>query len=175
MDLVKRCAFAAAFGLAALVATQAAFATPKVGAVAPNFKLVTYDGKSVKLSDLAGQVVILNYWATWCGPCKREMVVMDAYVRTHPTLKIFAVSTEDSVPRGQLKPLAAALSFPLAFDLHGGGYGIMDAVPTSYVIDRGGVIRYAKAAAFDARTLDETVGPLLAATAPAPTTTTANP
>lgn len=138
-----------------------------VGKAAPKFTLTTFDGEKVELADLKGQVVVLNYWATWCGPCKRELPVLDAYRRSHPGLKIYAVATEDSVPDAKLRPLASVLSFPLIAKLSGRGYGMIDgAVPTNYVIDRQGVLRYAKAEAFDRGSLDAVLSPLLAEPAP---------
>ncbi len=159
-------------GLTALVLAAASpGVAAKLGAEAPPFTLKTFDGTQVSLTELRGQVVVLNFWATWCGPCKAEMPALDAYVRSHPGrgLRIFAVATEDSVPAFRLKPLQALLSFPLVAKLKGGShYGpIGNAVPTSYVIDRAGVIRYAKAAAFTTETLDAVVAPLLAEARPA--------
>jgi peroxiredoxin len=152
----------------ALLATPVLAAT--VGRPAPGFKVTTFDHKVISLADLRGKVVVLNFWATWCGPCRNEMVVMDTYIRTHPgaDLRIFAVSTEDSVPDDQLKPLAKVLHFPLVIRLHGGGYDIIDhGVPTSYVIDRAGVLRHAAAGAFDTESFDALITPLLAEPDPA--------
>jgi thiol-disulfide isomerase/thioredoxin len=148
-------------------ATAAAGA--KVGASAPNFTLVTFDGQKFSLADLKGEVVVLNYWATWCAPCKREMVVLENYIRRHrgTDLKIFAVNVERSVPDYKLKPLAKILSFPLIHTLNGSGYGLVGGgVPTSYVIDRGGIVRHAAAGAFDDDSFDALVTPLLAVAAP---------
>jgi hypothetical protein len=98
--------------------------------------------------------------------------MLDAYVRRHPgdDLKLFAVATEDSVPNAKLKPLAALLSFPLVKSISGGGYGDLGGVPTNFVIDRGGIVRYAKAAAFSSQGFDLVVRPLLAAAPPGRTT-----
>ncbi|WP_290368979.1 redoxin domain-containing protein, partial [Peribacillus frigoritolerans] len=51
----------------------------KIGAKAPNFSLKTLDGKQVELSDYEGKKVMLNFWATWCPPCKKEMPDMEKY------------------------------------------------------------------------------------------------
>ena len=141
-----------------------------VGAKAPDFTLITFEGKVVSLADLKGQVVVLNYWATWCGPCRREMPMFDAYLRKHEGqgLRIFSITTEGSVPPARLRPLAHALSFPLVTKLRGGPYGtIKNSVPTSYIIDRAGVVRVAQAGSFGESDFDEAVAPLLAQAPPA--------
>ncbi|MDQ7864296.1 TlpA disulfide reductase family protein [Peribacillus frigoritolerans] len=53
----------------------------KIGAKAPNFSLKTLDGKQVELSDYEGKKVMLNFWATWCPPCKKEMPDMEKYTQ----------------------------------------------------------------------------------------------
>jgi cytochrome c biogenesis protein CcmG/thiol:disulfide interchange protein DsbE len=160
---------------AGLAMAAALFASPasaaSVGASAPDFSLVTFEGKVVSLADLKGQVVVLNYWATWCGPCRNEMPMFDTYLRKHADqgLRIFSITTEGSVPAAKLRPLAHALSFPLVTKMRGGGYGtVNNAVPTSYVIDRSGVVRLAQSGAFGEQDFDETIAPLLAEPAPKP-------
>ena len=146
-------------------AAPAVAARAKVGQPAPPFTVVTFGGDQVSLEDLRGQVVVLNYWATWCGPCRVELPVLNDYYRRHPRrdLKIFAITIDNTVSPTKLKPLAAQLTFPLIARLTGGGYGtVRGAVPTSYVIDRAGVVRYAQAGSFSAASFEKVVGPLLA-------------
>ena len=158
---------------AALAAMSVMLAMPveahvKPGQSAPKFTISTFDKQKITSDQFKGQVVIVNLWATWCGPCKRELPELDAYYRQHAKdgLRIFAATTEDSVPDYLLKPLSAMLAFPLAHRLSGSAFETLEGVPTSYVIDRSGVVRYAKAAAFDQASLDEVVGPLLAEPVP---------
>jgi cytochrome c biogenesis protein CcmG, thiol:disulfide interchange protein DsbE len=138
-------------------------AAPKVGAVAPPFTIKLFDKSLVSSVDTAGKVVVINYWATWCGPCKAEMPMMDLYHRRHKAIgfEIFGIVTKDSVPVYKLAKLAAVMSYPLASDLKG-KYGVINsAVPTSYIIDRKGIIRYAKAGSFEAEDFADLVDPLL--------------
>ena len=142
-----------------ITSSTAAAAGLKVGQAAPNAELILADGKKVHLSDLRGQVVILNYWATWCVPCRTELPLLNAYYleaakRGWP-LKIYAVATEDSLPKYQLKHLFSVLSISPTDRIHGGAFGDVEAVPTNYVIDKTGIIRYAKAGAFS---LDDRTG-----------------
>lgn len=149
----------------ALAMFRAAANTPSVGDKAPNFEAYTLDGDKVSLADLRGSVVLLNFWATWCGPCKQEMPLLDIFYRKFKDrgLVVLALTTEDSVPLRQLRPVAKALSFPLIRNLSG-PYDIIDrSLPTSYVIDRAGVLRYAKPGAFDIDSLNDVLLPLLTA------------
>jgi peroxiredoxin len=152
-------------GAAALAVPAAALASKaaKVGEAAPAFSLVTYDKRKVNLADLRGKVVVINHWATWCGPCKAEMPMMSAFHQRYKDrgFEIFGVTTEDSVPEYMLKKLSGVLSYPLVHRFSGGGYPVLDGVPTSYVIDRRGVVRYAKATAFTADEFTRLIVPLL--------------
>ena len=152
----------AATALAAWALAGAAQAAPKVGQLAPDFTVTTFGGHTVKLADLKGDVIILNFWATWCGPCRKELPLLEAYFRTYSKygFQVLAVATEDSVPDSQLKPLAAKLTIPFVKRMKG-PYHDLDAVPTNYIIDRSGKLVYAKANAFDLDQLNAIVIPLL--------------
>jgi thiol-disulfide isomerase/thioredoxin len=160
------------FAAVALTASASAVAAAdlKVGQPAPNFELVLVDGKRMHLSDLHGQVVVLNYWATWCVPCRTELPLLDSYYRAASRrgwpLKVFAVATEDSLPKSKLKKLFDVLAIPSADKIRGGPFGEVDAVPMNYVIDRYGVLRYAKAGSFDLDTLNDVLVPLMSQPAP---------
>ncbi len=136
----------------------------QVGKPAPNFNLVLMDGSHVHLSDLRGNVVVLNFWATWCVPCRTELPLLDNYYRVALKrawpLRIFAVATEDSLPESKLKPLFSEMAIP-AVRRVGGAFSDFDALPTNYVVDRSGILRYAKSGAFDLDGLNETLVPLM--------------
>jgi peroxiredoxin len=154
-------------GMGALFLTAAK--EPKVGDVAPNFELTMIDGSKVTLDQLRGQVVVLNFWATWCVPCREELPLLDRYydIQQKAGLKVFAIATEDSVPLSQLKKLFAVMHIPSAKRIKG-GYPILKGVPTNYIIDRSGHIRYARAGAFDLDALNRLLVPLLKEPVPAP-------
>lgn len=134
-----------------------------VGQPAPVFEVTLIDGSKASLASLRGQVVVLNFWATWCVPCRAELPLLDGFYRQTKThgLRVFAIATEDSVPAFRMKPLFAAMAITPARRIKGRYPMIGNAVPTNYVIDRAGVVRYAKAAALDLDDLNDIVIPLL--------------
>lgn len=155
--------------LAALLAVTLSWPTIaaplKVGAPAPNFELILTTGQHVHLSELRGNVVVLNFWATWCVPCRTELPLLDNYYRVAARrgwpLRIYAVAIEDSVPEYKMKSLFAAMAIPAARRVRGGPFGDVAALPTNYIIDRSGVLRYAKSGAFDLSDLNTILVPLM--------------
>jgi peroxiredoxin len=119
---------------------------PSIGSPAPDFRLMDLHGKPVSLSDYQGKVVLLNFWATWCGPCRTEMPAMEALYRSMQPkgLEILAVSV-DQQGTAVTRPFqeAMGLSFPILHDEDyqiGLTYGART-LPMTFAIDRRGVIR----------------------------------
>ena len=166
IKLFSRRSCLAAAGATALGAGPAASAAtrPQVGQPAPPFTVYTYRSEKFTGDDLRGKVVVLNFWATWCGPCKIEMVVFDRWMRSHPgaDLKIFSVLAMDGTALNELRPFAMKVAFSLATHLYGPYAPLQASLPTSYVIDRAGVLRHAAPGAFTAESFDATISPLLA-------------
>ena len=155
-------------GAACLLSHTAIAATPpRIGSAAPDFELTLMDGSKVSLASLKGQVVLLNFWATWCVPCRKELPTLDGYYALQKPhgLRVFAITTEGSVPLFQLKKLFAAMAIPSARRIKG-PYGPLTGVPTNFVIDRAGVLRYAQSGAFDLDSLNTVLVPLLQEKAP---------
>ena len=142
---------------------------PKVGEPAPDFELTMVDGSKLTLAQMRGQVVVLNFWATWCVPCRTELPLLDRYYELTKDrgLRVITIATEDSLPLYQLKKLFAVMKMPSARRIKG-PYGPLTGVPTNFVIDRGGRIRYAKSGAFDLSDLNDLLIPLLNERAPPP-------
>ena len=119
----------------------------KLGEPAPNFQLRDLNGRLVTLSDLRGKVVLLNFWATWCGPCRVEMPAMEQLYRMfqRKDFEILAVST-DAQGVAITRPFQQEnhLTFPILHDADyrvGLTYGARS-LPMTFMIDRQGVIRH---------------------------------
>lgn len=136
--------------------------TPKVGEMAPDFEITLADGSKISSKELRGNVVVLNFWATWCAPCREELPLLDVYYKLQKQhgLKVFAVTTEDSLPLSRLKKVFAVMNIPAVRRISG-PYGQIKAVPTNYIIDRTGRVRYAKAASLDLDDMNRQLIPLL--------------
>jgi cytochrome c biogenesis protein CcmG, thiol:disulfide interchange protein DsbE len=157
----------AVVGLLAVIGVSLASGkkAPRVDQPAPDFQATTFDGQKVALADLKGQVVVLNFWATWCGPCKRELPLLEDYYRKQHAagLVVLAVATEDSLTPFQLRPLAKVLTLQMVKRFKG-DYGDIRYLPTNFVIDRKGVLRYAESGGFTENSIDQVLRPLLAET-----------
>jgi cytochrome c biogenesis protein CcmG, thiol:disulfide interchange protein DsbE len=144
------------------------FKRATVGKPALPFTVATFDGRRLSLEDLRGKVILLNFWATWCGPCRIELPLLAEYARRHSEqgLALFAIDTLDILSSADLRKFAKQTSWPLAMHFSGAGYGDLGAVPTNYVIDRAGIVRYASTGAFDEDSLEALMAPLLSAPQP---------
>lgn len=117
------------------------------GNPAPDFTLTTLDGKEVKLSDYLGKKVILNFWATWCPPCKAEMPHMQNFYEKNKDkgIEILAVnltSQDKGMEKIEEFVQEYGLSFPIPLDKDGEIGVLYQAfgIPTSYIIDSNGII-----------------------------------
>lgn len=130
--------------VAPLLAAQRGVVKP--GEPAPNFQLRDMNGQTVSLSDLRGKIVLVNFWATWCGPCRIEMPAMERLYRTYDRkdFEILAVST-DAQGVAVTRPFQQEnqLTFPILHDADfrvGLSYGART-LPMTFMVDRQGIVR----------------------------------
>lgn len=112
------------------------------GQPAPDFQVVLNDGRYVSLSDLQGRPVIINFWATWCPPCRAEIPDLVKAYEAYDDLVIIAVNVEEGITT--VRPFADEfrMSMPIAMDANGALQDLyqVNAMPTSFFIDRDGNI-----------------------------------
>lgn len=118
---------------------------PQEGKLAPDFLLPALDGGEVRLSDLRGKAVVINLWATWCKPCRKEIPqLIDAYNTYRDRgLVILAINLQEST--SVVRPFAKdfGMNFPILLDRRGSvadKYRLLG-LPTTYFVDRQGVVR----------------------------------
>lgn len=134
----------ATFALAGL--TPAIAATPVANAVAPDFTLRGADGRNVRLDELRGQVVLVNFWATWCGPCREEMPRLETLYEKYRKsgFVLLGVNVDDD-PHAALATAAKLnVSFPVLLDTDKKVSKLyqLNTMPSTIVIDRDGKMRF---------------------------------
>jgi len=121
--------------------------SPRQGFSAPGFTLEELEGEVVSLSDLRGQVVVINFWASWCPPCREEMPALERVYREIRSegVELLAVNTtyQDSLTEARSFVERYDLTFPILVDAEGEAarrYQLR-ALPSTFFVDADGVIR----------------------------------
>lgn len=121
--------------------------SPHADFLAPDFTLDRMGGGQITLSDLGGQVVVLNLWASWCAPCRAEMPALEKVYRTNRerglTVLAVNITSQDREADAAAFTEQFGLTFPVALDQRGevARLYLMQALPTTFFIDAEGVIR----------------------------------
>jgi cytochrome c biogenesis protein CcmG/thiol:disulfide interchange protein DsbE len=165
---VRALIFAAVFALLGLVGwgLARAQAGPRSAGRAPNFSLNTFDGETVTLADLRGQVVVVNFWASWCPPCRDEAAYLEEtwrgyrergvmflgvdYVDTEPEARAYLAEFDITYPNGP----DTGTRISQAFRIQG--------VPETYFIGKDGTLRGLKVGPLAPPELEQWLEPLLA-------------
>jgi thiol-disulfide isomerase/thioredoxin len=148
----------------------------RLGAPAPPAILVTLDGRRIATSQLQGRVVILTFWATWCGPCREELPLLSRYAdrQRDAGLEVLGFTLDEPERKREVEEIARSLSFPVGFLAASSapGYGRIWRLPVNFTIDRAGRLADNgwddKPPVWTAERLERVVTPLIGATAGAP-------
>lgn len=125
--------------------TKQKYLANRIGQPAPEFKALGLDKKAMQLSDFKGKVVVLNFWATWCGPCVREMPHLQKAAEKYKNradVVFLAVSIDDNRPA--VRPFLEKNGYTIraAYDQDGAQNYQIPGVPSTFIIDRKGVIQF---------------------------------
>jgi cytochrome c biogenesis protein CcmG/thiol:disulfide interchange protein DsbE len=139
--------------------------TQNQGHAAPGFTLQSLAGEPVSLNDYAGQVVLVNLWATWCPPCKAEMPALNAFYEAHQQdgFVVLAVNSQEEAATVKAFIEANGFTFPVLLDTHAevmNQYHVRG-LPTTFIIDRDGLIQHVQSGQITVEQLQKVVGPLL--------------
>ena len=119
---------------------------PQKGFLAPDFELQSTTGETIKLSDLRGQAVLINLWATWCPPCRAEMPAIEKVYKEYKDdgLVVLAVNMTYQDAQSDIAPFVGEyeLTFPILLDRSGsvGTAYQLRSLPSSFFVDRNGII-----------------------------------
>lgn len=150
---LRRLVFVALFVMGALVAIAWAGRTARaaapyalLGRPAPDFALQAVAGPNVRLSEHLGEVVVLSFWGSHCGPCRAQLDALERSVKTYQSvgLRVFGISVDDDQARALEFARSQSVSFPLLLDpkkVVSRRYEV-DNLPMTLLIDRSGVIRH---------------------------------
>ena len=141
---LRTLALSAPLVVAALLAVPATAVAP--GGPAPQFKLASMGGKDINLAQFKGQVVMINFWASWCGPCRQEMPILEKlHAKYKPmgfTMIGINVEPDSTLAAGWLK--STPVTFPILFDTRSEVSKLYQVagMPSTAIIDRKGNLRW---------------------------------
>lgn len=118
----------------------------EVGEVAPDFTLKSFEGENLRLEEHRGKVLLVNFWASWCGPCRQEMPILDRIHQRYEAMDfaVLGVNVDKQEKLARRVADKSGVSFPLLLDE---GQSVSDTydlkgMPYTLLIDRTGEVRY---------------------------------
>jgi len=132
---------------------------------APDFSLQALDGGSISLNDYAGQVILVNMWATWCPPCKAEMPGINAFYEDYKDdgFVVLAINSQEDAATVQKFISEQGFTFPVLLDGRGAVMNLYQVrgLPTTFIIDRNGQVQFSHSGAITYEQLEKVIQPLL--------------
>lgn len=132
--------------ITALIISHTAFAAKTLTGPAPDFTLKSVDGSNLRLSEQRGQVVLINFWASWCGPCRQEMPLLDEIQQKYSKLgfTVLGVNVDKDPAKADKILKDIPVTFPVLYDSEGTVSKLFDvsAMPTTVIVDRDGSMRF---------------------------------
>ena len=129
-----------------IIAATSLASSGLTGQAAPDFALKSSSGENLRLSEYRGDVVMVNFWATWCGPCRQEMPLLDELYSRYERVgfSLLGVNIDDDSRKAMSMVSELGVSFPVLFDARKEVSKLyeVDAMPVTVLIDREGTIRY---------------------------------
>lgn len=129
---------------------------PQVGKIAPDFTLTNLNGETTSLSALRGNLVLLNFWATWCGPCRQEIPYIQQVFKDQSAKELVVLSINSWEDRNTIQDFMTGnqLTFPVLLDYPGKtvkeAYQI-HSIPTTFIINKKGTIKAVKVGPFKSK------------------------
>jgi thiol-disulfide isomerase/thioredoxin len=117
---------------------------PSLPTEAPAFTLADLHGQRVSLADFRGHTVVLNFWATWCGPCRMEIPTLSAFAAAHPDIPILGIAVDGTAAQLEKAAASFGITYPVlvADKATLSAYGI-GTLPTSVIVGPDGKVRSA--------------------------------
>ena len=132
--------------LASVFAASSLASSSLAGQPAPDFALKSATGENLRLSEYRGDVVMINFWATWCGPCRQEMPLLDELYTRYERVgfNLLGVNIDDDSSRAMAMVKELGVTFPVLFDASKDVSRLyqVDAMPVTIIVDREGNVRH---------------------------------
>jgi peroxiredoxin len=132
--------------LLGLFATGSLASSGLTGQPAPDFALKSAQGNNLRLSEYRGEVVLINFWATWCGPCRQEMPLLDDLYKRYERVgfRLLGVNIDEDSGRAMQMADELGVSFPVLFDEKKEVSRLyqVEAMPVTLLVDREGTVRH---------------------------------
>jgi cytochrome c biogenesis protein CcmG/thiol:disulfide interchange protein DsbE len=163
---IKIAAFFTGPLLGAFYLTNLAAAPQSPRKIAPAWELSDLNGKPIRLSDFGGKIVVLNFWATWCPPCRREVPALIAFQKEYADkgVQVVGVSMDkQGATEGASFAKKMGINYPIVLGDQklSDAYGGIEGIPTTFIIDRRGAVVTAMEGETTRAMLESTVKPLL--------------